>query len=454
MKRLSPYYPFLLCLFPILFHYAHNNGILSLSMLPLPLFYALLVMGALWWLMARLARNREKAGLLVSFWWLWLFAFGHLTWFAAQHLENPAAIFIRENPLLAWTQVLLLGSLCCLLIRRIPVTVQTMLLIVSLLLVVTTLGQIGVFEYSRLVFERKVLHDEQFTAVHTLAGKPTDPDIYYIIIDTYARADILESLYHTSNRDFLDHLRAKGFYIAADGHSNYGMTTLSLCSSLNMQPLQQFLTIPIGETRDPPALIHNLQHSRVMHFLTSRGYTITSLSEYWASQLTDADLKLSVGELTAAGESAELSSSFPMILLSMTPIIKLQAKVKQLHAPPGASSMKTADQINYQIAWKSRRDFFTRLAKMPLHRKPMFVLAHTLGMHAPLLLNRQGQLVNTNLPYIWFAGIRESGGTIQSLSEYERRYADQLVAIDSMTEHTVDAIIHNATRPTIIIIQG
>ena len=42
------------------------------------------------------------------------------------------------------------------------------------------------------------------------------PDIYYIILDAYGREDVLRTIYELDNSNFLDALKAKGFYIAQE----------------------------------------------------------------------------------------------------------------------------------------------------------------------------------------------------------------------------------------------
>ena len=67
------------------------------------------------------------------------------------------------------------------------------------------------------------------------AENPDQPDIYYIITDEYARADVLEEFYDHDNSGFLDQLRERGFYVAEQSFSNYALTFLSLASSLDMR---------------------------------------------------------------------------------------------------------------------------------------------------------------------------------------------------------------------------
>ena len=40
------------------------------------------------------------------------------------------------------------------------------------------------------------------------------PDIYYIILDGYARSDVMQELFNFDNTGFLERLRHKGFFVA------------------------------------------------------------------------------------------------------------------------------------------------------------------------------------------------------------------------------------------------
>ena len=67
------------------------------------------------------------------------------------------------------------------------------------------------------------------------------PDIYYIILDGYAREDTLRDLYDFDNTDFINSLNALGFVVANKSISNYATTELSIASTLNMQYIDDFL---------------------------------------------------------------------------------------------------------------------------------------------------------------------------------------------------------------------
>ena len=60
------------------------------------------------------------------------------------------------------------------------------------------------------------------------------PDIYYVLLDEYARHDALGGF---DNTDFVRELERRGFYVAAQATSNYWKSLLSIPSILNMSYL-------------------------------------------------------------------------------------------------------------------------------------------------------------------------------------------------------------------------
>ena len=124
-------------------------------------------------------------------------------------------------------------------------------------------------------------------------AKPSElPDIYYIILDGYARQDILQEIYGFDNTAFIDALKMMGFYVASESRSNYNQTLLSLSSSLNLDYLS-FLGFT-GESSDNRKPLERLiQDSRVVNFLKDQGYTIISIdSGYFLIDDIGADIFL------------------------------------------------------------------------------------------------------------------------------------------------------------------
>ena len=60
------------------------------------------------------------------------------------------------------------------------------------------------------------------------------PDIYYNILDGYARDDVLSERYGMPDNALTNYLTSKDFYLADRSQANYAQTYPSLASSLNM----------------------------------------------------------------------------------------------------------------------------------------------------------------------------------------------------------------------------
>jgi len=57
-------------------------------------------------------------------------------------------------------------------------------------------------------------------------------DVYYFILDSYGRQDLLQEAYDFDNSSFIEALEQRGFYVAAQALANYPSTFLSVSSGL------------------------------------------------------------------------------------------------------------------------------------------------------------------------------------------------------------------------------
>ena len=87
--------------------------------------------------------------------------------------------------------------------------------------------------------ERAVAEWTPETSLLPLDSQADKPDVYYIILDTYARADRIETELGFDNSGFITELEEMGFYVADCSRSNYNNTHNSIVSSLNMSYLPE-----------------------------------------------------------------------------------------------------------------------------------------------------------------------------------------------------------------------
>lgn len=148
------------------------------------------------------------------------------------------------------------------------------------------------------------------TANLTPTGQPQisgkRPDIYYIILDAYARQDTLLDIYDFDNSDFLHELERRGFYIASEATSNYTNTNHSVASLLNLAYLDELGPRAPTSRDDLVSLVH---YNALAAILKDLGYTYIHLDSGYpftdTSRLADHVISFTPsGTLIRPGEDA------------------------------------------------------------------------------------------------------------------------------------------------------
>ncbi len=94
--------------------------------------------------------------------------------------------------------------------------------------------------------DRSLLQDLQARGIQSIDSQLTPPakanltDIYFVIMDSCARADVLANKFGYNDQPFMDFLQQKGFYVPQCARSNFPKTYLSLATSMNMNYPQSF----------------------------------------------------------------------------------------------------------------------------------------------------------------------------------------------------------------------
>ena len=196
------------------------------------------------WLLA--SRSLEKAALLASVTFLFVFTFGHVyNLIKGKMLFGFSIGFVKL--FIIYLVVLVILIIMVFRIREIPKHLFLYLNSVIAILFIVNLLPI-------LVHEIKLIrpNSQQQQTLRQVQNKSTGQrDIYYIVLDAYARQDILKFLLNYDNSAFLSALKDRGFYIPPCGFSNYDGTDLTIASVLNYDFLQEskVLDEQIGSAR-------------------------------------------------------------------------------------------------------------------------------------------------------------------------------------------------------------
>lgn len=254
------------------------------------------------------------------------------------------------------------------------------------------------------------------------ASKSAGPDIYFIVLDGYARADVLAKYYGFANEPFLEGLRQRGFQVSDASRSNYYWTFMSLGSSLNLDYIQALVDGGLDPgSRDRTELYRILRDNRAAQFLRDRGYRHVHLQSTWGG--------------TASNPYAD----------EFLPCHAGLFGNEYLRAVADASWLRALEsKASLDIASCHLQNFET-LAAQARAPGPKFVFAHFVPPHHPYLFDRDGKVLRR-------ATISDQFEFQKRLWEDRAAYASQLAYVNRRIEVLVGRLIDDSARKPVIIL--
>ncbi|MCX5815519.1 MAG: hypothetical protein NTX75_04655 [Proteobacteria bacterium] len=226
------------------------------------------------------------------------------------------------------------------------------------------------------------------------------PNIYYIILDSYANKEDIKDVTGFDNEDFITYLEKKGFLITTKNRSNYNFTHLSMAATLNMDYLpMEKIQSDVFKFKKGTIFFKRIKNSQVITYLKSLGYQYVDLSNF-----------------NSRYYSIEFSSSLLFMTVLGTPFLR-----------------------NY-IAGLLLKDYvlstLDSLEKPINVEKPVFVYGHILIPHFPAMFDKNG-----NTPPFFQSNV-------------QKLYINQLIYTNTRVEKIIDNILSTSKKRPIIIIQG
>jgi hypothetical protein len=250
-----------------------------------------------------------------------------------------------------------------------------------------------------------------------------DRDIYYIVLDKYPGAKTLRDHMAFDNTPFLDRLRDRGFYVAAEeSMANYHRTSYALSTSLNMEYINDY-TDRLG-TNDESLMpvLKLIERNRVARILKGMGYRYVHIGSSWqptaSNPLADENVPYAFG------------SDVSRALLQGTAAFRANKHVGWLD-----------DVVDpWRVYWHGTSGQFGHVKRVAEMDEPTFTFAHILVPHDPYIFDRDGSYISR----------RE-----QKSRPYREKFTDQLVfanhQVIDMVDHLLDV---PADEQPIIIIQS
>lgn len=272
------------------------------------------------------------------------------------------------------------------------------------------------------------------------------PDLIYIVLDAYARQDMLGEVYGLDNRPFIEALEAMGFYVAARSRSNYAQTALSLASSLNLDTIEGALGPLDPDSTDERPLAAAVRGSRVRRTLEALGYEVVSLATGYApTEWRDADRYLAPqAPRTLRERITGPPNAFETLFIQTTALAALSDLRTLLPFGPA---------LDLEAPYREHRErilfALERLADLPRGERPRFIFVHLVAPHPPFVFDGDGEPLAHDTAYTLSAGVYQG-----DREGYLRGYADQVTYLNRRLLETLEALLARADPPPIILIQA
>ncbi|MDD2921448.1 MAG: hypothetical protein PHQ36_04110 [Anaerolineales bacterium] len=258
------------------------------------------------------------------------------------------------------------------------------------------------------------------------------PDIYYIILDGYGGAEMLEKLHGFDNSPFIAELQKRGFIVPPKSKANYPRTILSLSSSLNMQYLDG-VSRKMGNSYLWWPLKGTFANNEARKFLESRGYKTVAVSSSW--------------DFTSIANADVYMEPHPVFPNTFEEAFVQNTNVNIFGSLGELGGMSFPSYKTHRMIVKSE---FASLEEIPALESPKFVFVHVVSPHAPFVFDAQGNEITPDYPFTF----TEDRYFLSPPSKYRNGYIGQIQFVNKQILDSVDVILETSKTPPIIIIQG
>jgi hypothetical protein len=427
------FHPFLLGVYPILALFAQNAREVRVAD---PLRVGALVLAgtaSFWLVLTLLLKDGRKSGLIASMAVAAFFGFSVIVSALESLLTRLSQFWVRSNVTVHPTavllpEVLLLVGLAYYIVVKVRTAKSATVFLNLFSVILIVIPTYGVISVKAGTLGRPRREPTAFP-LEAPAGSAALPDIYYIILDGYARTDIMKANFDYDNSPFLDRLERNGFFISRHSIANYCQTRLCLSASLNAVYLDDLVK---GMGPDQTELSDLIGRSNVMASLRPLGYKfVTFATGFDATEHPSADLYLS---------PFPYSSGFERMVIDATPLGVLWPSSTRL-APATRSRQLTSFVLDH-------------LADVAKNRAPTFTFAHILCPHPPFVFGENGEDVSARFRKYSLGDGDRSVGRFRDPADFSRAYRGQSAFITQRIEQTIAAILAASPAPPIIILQS
>jgi hypothetical protein len=251
------------------------------------------------------------------------------------------------------------------------------------------------------------------------------PNMYFVLLDGYTRADKLASEFGIDVSGFTRALNDRGFFVATHSRSNYTSTNLTLDQMFNYSPgVDEAAGSVVGRWN---LWRHQINEGAFFSDIRDLGYEVVAVSPAFEHvALRQADRFIDTGQLNEFEWAVARETGLRPILDNLLPTL--------------AADLHRARVLGA----------FTETEKIALEAptSPRFLFTHIPAPHAPQVFDADGSPVEVRgfvLPYDDRSEVTELGWT-----EYVRRLGAQIAFVNTRSLSLVDRIV--AADPAAVVV--
>ena len=441
-KRVKIFHPFLVAIFPVVILYSQNIGRFGFEDLFLPLVLLIGFSIGLFYLIKLILKNSYKSALIITILLIILFSYGHIYYLLSDISLDGFDLGRNRYLLPIFGLSLIVGIYFVVRSKRIFDNATSILNVISIVFVLVAISNVGFViaeitsceDCTNNTLFYETIDFSKYFEPHTFSISQNQqlPNVYYLILDEYARHDALEEFHQFDNSEFINHLEEKGFHVAKENAANYPLSIISIPSLMNMNYLN-FLEDEMGSEEQSYLPMSEKDHglypdNMVMKNFKKMGYKIINFNTFG----------LHAHELPLADHS--VCDRTPLLLDNR--LVDVLARTSLA----GYFVERWSEDEMRQVT-VCALDKFSESGN--IFSEPTFVWAHVMLPHPPWIFGPNGEEITPGNPLLITDNpeFREGGW------EPRQQYIQQLQFANKKTIQLVDQILEDDPF-SIIIVQG
>ena len=435
-------HPLLVAIFPILIIYSQNIGRMEIGELFLPVIIIVGLTIGLYYFLKSILKNENKSAIIVTLILITLFSYGHIYYLLNDVMIDEFDIGRNRYLIPAFGLALGISIFFIIRARRVFDNATSILNVISIVFIIVAISNVALVG-AEIISCDKCSNQELFYETRDFSGyfEPHKfliseneklPDVYYLILDEYARNDALLEYHEFDNTEFTEFLQDKGFHVAKNSFANYPMSVQSIPATMNLQYIN-FLADEIGsEVRNYKPLNEKdyglYANNQVIKNFKEMGYKIVTFNTF-ALHLHENSL----ADLTVCHRNIHFLDNRLVDTLARTTMF-------------GYFIERWSEDEMRQVTLCAFENFGTA---GNVFDKPVFVWAHIMTPHPPWIFGPNGEEITPGKPLL----ITDNPEFRDSGWEPKIQYVQQVQFANKKIISIVEEILEKDSH-SIIIIQG